>query len=63
MLNETSNIVEYFYQTLLPTTGTENISVNGSRAAIGLQDNGGTHSTVHSGTVASPVGIRWTPLL
>jgi len=54
VLHEGTHAVDFVYQTL---TG-----VDAGRPAVGLQNATGLRTAVHSGTISTAVGIRWTPL-
>ena len=60
VLSETTNTVDFIYNTLTGT-GADAVFVDGSRATVGLQSAAGAVSLLHTGTVTTTTGIRFTP--
>jgi hypothetical protein len=61
ILNERNSVIELIYSRLEAPTDSAAL-VDGTGAAIGLQNANGTLSVVHVGGVATTAGIRYTPL-
>ena len=61
VLHETTNVIEFAYQTLAPSSGADAAWADGSRAAIGLQAGYNHLSIRHSGAVPVGGGLRYTP--
>jgi hypothetical protein len=60
VLSETTNTIDIVYQTL-SADAADTQWVDGTNATVGLQDNMGIASAVHTGTVSTAAAIRFTP--
>ncbi len=61
ILYERGSVIDFIYNRLEAPAGSAT-SVDGSRAAVGLQNADGVLYVVHPGTVSTASGIRFTPL-
>jgi hypothetical protein len=61
VLHETTNILEFFYRRLEPSTGVLARYTNGALADIGLAGPTGQPFVIHRGPVSTTAGIRFTP--
>jgi hypothetical protein len=62
ILNESDSSIDFIYSSMLPVAGTDSDYANGMHAAIGLQNAGGTLTSVHTGTISTTTGIHWAPM-
>jgi hypothetical protein len=60
LLSEGTNQIDFVYQRLDSAPADMSL-VNGSQAAIGIQDPSGVRSSVHQGTVSISTGIHFSP--
>jgi hypothetical protein len=61
VLHETSNVIDFVYGALAPTTGPDAPWADGQRAAIGLQSGQDGVAIVHTGAAPAGGALRYTP--
>ncbi len=61
VMHEGTNVIEFFYRQLDPTTGPLSRFTDGTRATIGLTGPAGEPPVIHRGPVSTASGLRFTP--